>query len=114
MSFCTFPGCGRKMHGKGLCGAHYQQLNYGSGELRPISGDIPGPDTIHRDGWVPPSTLSPAWHASMQRRSQPAAPRERPCGLEACAGVAQHGSDLCPAHHHWRAAQQALKAKGLA
>jgi hypothetical protein len=115
MSICTFPGCGRKAHAKGLCGGHYSQWKYGAGEgLRPLQGDLAGPDSCHREGWTPPSDLSPAWKASMQRRSQPAAPRERPCGLEACAGVAQQGSDLCPAHHHWRAAQQALKAKGLA
>jgi hypothetical protein len=115
MATCTFPGCGRKMHAKGLCGGHYSQWKYGSGEeLRPLQGDLAGPDSCHREGWVPPSGLSPAWHASMKRGSQPAATREQPCALEACGGVAQHGSDLCPAHHHYRATQVRQKAERLA
>lgn len=114
MSTCTFPGCGRPMHAKGLCGSHYHQLMYGSGDLRPIQGDLVGPDSIHRDGWAPPTALSPAWHASMKRTSQPAATRDTPCALSACGGVAQRGSDLCPPHHAYRQAQKVLKIKGLA
>ena len=113
MSICMFPGCGRKVHARGLCNSHYAQWLTGK-DLRPLQGDLAGPDSCHREGWVPPSGLSPAWHASMKRQSQPAAPREQPCALEACAGVAQQGSTLCPAHHHYRAAQQALKTRGLA
>ena len=116
MATCTFPGCGRKVHAKGLCGGHYSQMKYGTtGELRPLQGDLAGPDSCHRDGWTPPADLSPAWHASMKKKNQPPAALDpASCALEACAGIAQRGSDLCPAHHHYRAAQQALKARGLA
>ena len=113
MAICTFPGCGRKMHARGLCNGHYSQMMRGL-DLRPLQGDLAPPASIHREGWAPPAGLSPAWHASIKKATQPAATRGRPCALEACGGEAQHGSQLCPAHHHYREAQQALKARGLA
>src|SRR6187431_2219021 len=116
MSTCTYPGCGRKAHAKGLCGGHYSQLKYSAtGELRPLHGDLPAPPSCDRPGWTPPKELSPAWQASMKRKWQPeATTNDRPCALSACAGTAQQGSDLCPAHHHYRATQARLKTKGLA
>lgn len=42
-SICTFPDCGRDMHAKGLCKAHYVQRRLGNQltPLRPPNGTIP-------------------------------------------------------------------------
>lgn len=37
MSLCTFPACGRRAVGGGLCSAHYNQRARGI-ELRPLRG----------------------------------------------------------------------------
>lgn len=105
---CEVKGCGRMVHGKGLCGRHYQQLRKGR------DPHAMGPRPISTPGWTPPTGLSPAWHDAIGPRSQRKAQLQPSCALSACAGIAVQGSDLCPAHDHYRAAQARLRAQGLA
>lgn len=105
---CEVQGCGRLMHAKGLCGAHYQQMRSGK------DPHAAGPRPVSAPDWSPPKGLSAAWHEANRHRPQAPALREAPCALSACAGIALRGSDLCPAHDHWRASQARLRAKGLA
>ena len=56
---CTFPDCGRKHYGKGLCKAHHQQQWLGK-DLRPV-GWKPSPQDrfeklVDRNGPINPKT----------------------------------------------------------
>jgi len=107
---CSEAGCFRPHKVRGLCRYHYDKQYR---EARRLA-DLPA-------GWQPPSDLSPAWKRAAAVRAERTSPRspaqsptDRPCGLPACGGTAAAGSDLCAAHHHWRAAQKKLAARGLA
>ena len=107
---CSEPECFRPRKVRDLCRYHYDKQYR---EARRMA-ELPA-------GWQPPAALSPEWQraaAVRAERSQPhspaQSPTDRPCGLPACSGTAQRGSDLCAAHHHWRAAQRKLAARGLA
>src|SRR5579859_5592541 len=41
MSTCSFPGCGRKVIAKNLCGGHHKQHSRGE-PLKPLRAKVPG------------------------------------------------------------------------
>lgn len=113
MAMCDYPGCGKPAHARGLCQGHYSQAHRGM-ELRPLRSSGGWPRSCEQPGWTPPSGLSESWYQEARRRAGRRATRaavEASCALDACGGTAQPGSDLCPAHHHYRQAQAKLRAR---
>lgn len=102
---CYEAGCVKDSVVRGLCRHHYDKAR--AAQRREKQAEL-------APTWTPPTELSGAHVATMRRRAEPRTYQERPCALTACGGIAAHGSDLCPAHDYYRAAQKRLAARGLA
>lgn len=104
MDGCEVQGCTRTVHARGMCGLHYQQWRKGRDPF------AAAPGAVDRPGWTPPSGLSAQWQD--RNVAKPQKPLQgRSCGLQACGGIAVHGSPYCAAHKAYRDAQAKLNAR---
>lgn len=113
---CTFPGCPNEMHGRGLCGSHYQQQRRGT--ILHAIGDGAPPRLCDFDGCGRPHYaygLCEA-HRDQQRRGKTLAPIQVKRKLaDKClhCDLPPVARDLCVKHHsEWTRRKRGAKVRG--